>query len=159
MMAACALLLIVSCKKVETPMSREDELRAGKWKMSVSTLKQNPYLGTVTTTDLLAALPGCKKDDYLVFKENYEASQNSSSSKCSSADPDEIMFRWELFDNGKTIHIWNATQTFFGLATYKTEFVNYSTDRFTLRRVVYQASPFDPAKFDTLAYTQTFVKY
>jgi len=158
MMAVCALLLIVSCKKVETPTSREEELRDGKWRLNVSTLKVSPYMGPVTTINLLSLMSDCLKDDYIVFKENYQATQNSNGNKCSNADPDEIMFRWELYNNGTSIQIWNATQTFLGFTTYSGDLINYSTSRFTIRRTEYSISSIDPTKFDTSAYTQTFVK-
>lgn len=153
------LIFFAACNKVDTPVSREDELRDGKWKLNVATLRYDPYSGTDTVYNLLGAMPDCKHDDYLVFKMNYIGSQNSGSSKCDGSDPDEVEFRWELYNNGDAIQFWNAEETFFGTSGFKAEFFNYTTSRFTLRDTQYVASQVNSTQTDTFTYTYTFIKF
>jgi hypothetical protein len=152
------MVSVVSCKKAESPVTREDELRDGKWKMVTGTIRADPYSGLDTTYNYFATLPDCEKDDYLVFKTNFDGTQNSAS-KCSPAEPDEIQFRWELYNNATGINFWNAEQTFFGRSTLSAPIINYTSSRFTLRYVELTVSPVDNTKRDTFTYTHTFEKF
>ncbi len=154
---AFIFVLFASCKKLESPVTREDELRSGRWKMSAGTIKVDAYMAIDTTYNYYDSLPECKKDDYMVFKTNYDATQNSGN-KCDESEPDEIQFRWALYDNGNGINFWYANETFFGQPAISAPFINYTPSRFTIRYVQYYTSQIDKTKKDTLTFTHTFVK-
>lgn len=155
---AALLIILASCKKTEPTVTREDELRMGKWKMVAGTIQVDPYVGKDTLIHYYDSLPGCKRDDYIVFKTNYVATQNSGE-KCDPSEPDEIEFRWELFNNGTGINFWNANETFFGKPTISAPIINYNSSRFTIKYTEYWTSPVDNTKKDTLVFTHTFAKF
>lgn len=160
---ACALFMFAACKKADTPASRQEELRGGKWRMSGgnvrfdfynvkdTTISYNVYLGLIGDT--------CKADDYLVFLENYDGQQYSNVMPCSFSDPEFVQFRWQLFDDDKGIYFLNANETFLRKSTIKADFVNYSIGRFTIKYAFYDTSFVDKTKWDTTTFTQTFIKY
>ena len=160
---ACALIIFSACKKADTPASRQDELRNGKWRNSGGTVRldwygfndtthtYNKYLGLIGDT--------CKADDYLVFRENFDGEQYGNTMKCSNADPEFVQFRWQLFEDDKGIYFLNANETFLKRSTIKADFVNYTEGRFTMRYVRYDTSLVDNNYLDTTTFTQTFIKY
>lgn len=163
-----AVLLAVgfgACKKVSVPTSVEDELRAGNWKITVATLQYDPHIGRDTVYNLLADAPNCTKDDYFIFDMNFKGRQVNPD-KCSPAEPDETLFRWELFPNDSGIHIWDANQTQLGTLfiftgsrdDVKSPFLEYSPSRFTIGLTEYLSSMWDPSRLDTFTYRITFTK-
>lgn len=157
------LLFAASCKKADNDLSRQEEMRGGKWKISAGTVRLDPYVGLDTVylyKDYLALIgQSCKEDDYLEFQANYDGLQYSGSTKCSTFEPDNVSFRWQLFDDDNGIYFLNANETFFAQTTVKAPFVTYGVGRFTIRYARYLQSSFDNTKFDTLTYTQTFSKF
>ena len=147
-----------SCSTVESPITREDELREGKWKRTAGTEKWDPAIGVDTLIRSYDALPDCKKDDYLVFRTNFDGSQFNAD-KCDFSEPDEISFRWELVENGSKINFWSATQTFFNQNAVNASFVSYNPSQFTIKYTEYLRNPSDTTMRDTVVYTQTFSKF
>lgn len=154
--AALMLLCYTSCKQTDSPVTREDELRSGQWKMTTAFKKIAPAIGTPSLTSILSG-ESCRLDDYLEFKTNFAATQNSAG-KCDPSDPDIIDFRWQLTNNSEGITLWNANQTFFGRSTVDASFLYYSNAYFTIKYVEFQPNASDPTKKDTVTYTHSFVK-
>jgi hypothetical protein len=156
---AFSLLAFVSCEKTTVPATREDELRDGRWRRSNLTLKVDPFFGPDTLIQVYdSVLQQCEKDDYIVFRENYQATQNNGD-KCSPAEPDEIPFSWELADNGEKINLWFANETFFGQPAVSAPFVSYTSGSFVIRYVELVTSQLDFTKKDTLTFTYHFTKF
>jgi hypothetical protein len=147
-----------SCSTVESPTTREDELREGKWKRIAGTEKWNPAIGLDTLKYTFDSLHKCKKDDYLVFRTNFDGSQFNAD-KCDFSEPDEVSFRWELAENGGKIHFWSANQTFFNQNAVNANFVTYNPSQFTIRYTEYLRNPTDTTMRDTVVYTHTFAKF
>jgi hypothetical protein len=147
-----------SCKKAETTVTREDELRAGKWKMIAGTLRVDPSIGKDTIIHYYDSLPTCKKDDYIVFSSNFIGLQNTGA-KCDLSEPDDVDFRWELYNNGNAINFWNADQTFLNEEAVSAPFIEYSTSKFTIQYMDFIKNMIDNKLNDTLTYTYTFQKY
>lgn len=158
LLSAILLLSFASCEKAETPASREDELRSGKWKLVAGTAKWDPAIGLDTLVNYYNALPDCDKDDYLVFGTNFQGSQFSDG-KCDPSEPDEVQFMWELYDNGTGIHFWYANETFFEQSAVSAPFVSYTSQRFTIRHTEYRPNPVDSHQRDTITFTHTFGKF
>ncbi len=158
LLTAVVLVGLASCKKAETAVTRQDELRMGNWKMVAGTIKMDPAIGADTLIHYYDSLPACKKDDYMVFLTNYDGTQNSGT-KCDASEPDMVQFRWELYDNGEGISFWNANNTFFGKPAVSAPFVSYTSSRFTIRYVEYVINAINNTKRDTITYTHTFAKF
>jgi len=157
-----SLLIVSACKKVDTPPSREEELRSGRWKHSAMTLKFDPYIGKDTTYNLYDSVPvwpACKKDNFILFAEGFDATQNRGDLKCDESEPETIPFHWYLSNDKKQINFYNADNTFFGMSSITADFMNYSTSKFTIQYVDLQPSHVNNTKKDTLTYTHTFVKF
>jgi hypothetical protein len=153
------LVFFAACTKTTTPLSREEEIRGGRWKVLNGTVRLDPNVGKDTVYSFGNYTTPCKRDDYFVFLENYNAEQRPGDTACSPADAESIPFRWQLFDDDKGIYFLNATETFFGESTVKANFVNYYKGRFTIRYVKYLIDPVDITKADTLTFTTTYTKY
>jgi hypothetical protein len=158
LLAALVLLGFSACDKAENPPTREDELRQGKWKKVAGTIRKDPAIGPDVTTNYFEELAPCKKDDYIIFRTNFDASQFSGD-KCDLSEPDEIPFRWELYNNGNGINFWNANQTFFDQAAVSAPFLSYTSERFTIRYTEYPRNETDTLQRDTVTYTHTFGKF
>jgi hypothetical protein len=156
---SCALIILSACNKADTPLSRQEELRNGKWKVTSGSVRIDPFSGADVVKTYADYTADCKEDDYLVFLANYDGEQNSGSSKCGASDAETVQFRWQLFDNDKGIYLLNANETFFEEETIKADFINYATGRFTIRHTRYVLSPAFPGEVDTLTFTETFTKF
>ena len=158
LLSALILIGFASCEKATTPESREDELRKGKWKKIAGTEEWDPAIGEDKLINYFAALDTCKKDDYLVFGTNFSVSQFTGV-RCDNSEPEEIPFRWDLYDNGKSINFWSANQTFFNQSAVSAPFVSYSPNEFTIKYTEYLPNKTDSLKRDTVTYTHTFAKF
>lgn len=157
-----ALVLFTACKKVETPNSREQELREGRWKHSAMTMKYDPFIGKDTTYNLFDSLPvwpPCKKDNFIMFGSGLDARQYRGDLKCNESEPESVPFHWNLDNDKNTLNLWSVDNTFFGKAIISAPFKQYSTERFVIEYVDLVPSPINNTKKDTLTYTHTFVKF
>lgn len=156
--AATLLIGFASCQKAETTITREDELRDGKWKMVAGTHRWDHAIGPDTVIHYYDSLRACKKDDYLVFYTNFNGSQNSGD-KCDLAEPDAVDFRWELYNNGSAINIWNAQHTFLHQEAVSAPFLSYEPSRFTIQYREFVKNTVNTSLNDTVTYTYTFQKF
>ncbi|HRO42747.1 MAG TPA: hypothetical protein PL009_07915 [Flavipsychrobacter sp.] len=152
------LILFTACnKKGETTVTREDELRSGKWKMIAGTHRWDPAIGKDTTIHYYDSLPACKKDDYLIFANSFAGTQNSGE-KCDLSEPEAIDFRWYLENNGTKINFYNAFQTFLHQEAVSAPFLTYGPSEFSIRYFEFVKSGIDSFRNDTVTYTYTFRK-
>lgn len=156
---AIMLIGFASCNKTSEPtVTRQDDLRSGKWKMIAGTIRWDPAIGADTIIHYYDSLKVCEKDDYLQFKEGIEGIQNSGQ-KCDESTPDEVGFHWYLENNGKIINIYNAYQTFLHREAISAPFTSYSPTQFTIRFQDFVPNFTTPSLNDTLTSTYTFQKF
>jgi hypothetical protein len=105
-----AFIVIASCKKVETPQSMGDKLRASEWTLDNGTQAWVAYNGD---DSLLEGLwppdykrPDCLKDDYLKFGANHDGNHITGPNKCGTSETSDIQFQWGLTDNDKKIYMY-----------------------------------------------------
>lgn len=155
------MLVFTACNKVESPTSREEELRQGRWKRTDLKIKYDPYIGDDKLVEYYATMmPDCKKDNYIVFKMNHDATLNSGDQKCDNVpDPDNIAFYWSLEDNKRRITLLNANDMFFDSSTIDAKFEKYSSKQFEISYVDYTQNAFNSTKKDTITYYYTFTKF
>jgi hypothetical protein len=155
------LLVFAACKKVETPLSRQEELRNGKWLRSNLKIQYNPYIGKDTLLPYYDSLmPSCLKDNYIVFGINHDGALKSGSNKCPNVpDPDSVSFYWSLEDNGARITFLNANNMFFDSSTIDAKFEEYTANRFVISYVDYPPNAINQMKKDTITYFYTFTKF
>ncbi len=154
---ALSVLVFASCNKAEAPVTREDELRSGRWKISGLTINHDPYIGQKAVYRVYdSAFANCDRDNYIEFSSNYLATQKNGE-KCSGAEPDEVPFRWELEDNGEKINFWFADHTFFGQPAVSAPFLSYTENSFSIRFV--ELETVHQNNQDTFTYTYTFQKF
>lgn len=151
--------MFASCTKTEeSAPTRADELRNGKWKMIAGTHRLDPAIGADQLINYYEALPGCRKDDYLVFGAVQDG-QQFSGEKCDLSDPDAVDFKWYLENNGNKINFYNAFQTFLGQEAVSANFLSYGPSEFTIRYMNFAKNQFDSLRNDTITYTYTFQKH
>lgn len=161
LIALLGITLFAACTKVDSPASREEELRNGRWHRSGLKIKYDPYIGDDKLEDYYAnSLPDCKKDNYIVFGINHDALLRSGDNRCSDVpDPDNVAFYWSLENNKNRITLLNANDMFFDSSTIDAKFEKYSNNQFEISYVEYQPNAFNMTKKDTITYYFTFTKF
>ncbi len=155
----CALLVVmvaVSCKKADETRSGQDILRSGKWKQSGGVLKAKGF-HLDTTFNYLKDYPDCLKDDYLVFRGNFDGVVNAGD-RCAQDDPGETEFTWELVNNGANLNIYSAPD-YFATSNVNAKVVNLTEGLLAIRYTIYEASPLDNTKTDTITFSNSYSKY
>lgn len=156
------LLLAAACTKVNTPVTQQDWLRVGKWKVATAKVHNKSKSLNIDTTysDTTLYQPNtCNADNYLVFGANYGGTVHTGSNKCYASEPDTSNFYWELVNNGNNMNIYNA-DVFFGIPSVVASVTNLTQSSFTLTYFYYLTFP-DPANTyrtvnDTLTVTANF---
>lgn len=178
-----ALLVVTSCEKVEDPVSYEDMLRDGKWRMELDAehglLVQRPKITpnplNIKQVDTIYAIssatnkmlddttyirgfyPECQADDYLVFREGIIGALNTGELKCPQGEVAEIETQWGFKNNYTQMYIYNAL-TMFRTSDVLADIKEFSSDRFTITyRMIDNLS--DIPNKDTVFYTATFKKF
>ncbi len=158
----CALLVIViavSCKKADEPRTGQDILRSGKWRQSGGIVKVKGFHLDTTINYLndAAFVPDCRKDDYLVFKDNFDGAVNSGGQKCTQDEGDETAFTWELINGGANLNIYSSPDVFF-TSNVSGQVVNLTDNLLAIRYVVYMESQLDNTKTDTFTFSNSYTK-
>lgn len=114
------LFIVVSCKKVEVPKSKQDILRASSWRLDTANVTYwvEPTGGETKGHDTTvcawgAVREGCKMDDYIVFRENNDAGLKKGEVKCGNGETEEETLMWGITDGDSKIYIYNAGDMFF----------------------------------------------
>lgn len=74
-------------------------LTAHKWRMSSCT-NTNTMQSAPVTTDILAQMPACRRDDFLQFNADYTLVNDEGATRCNAADPQSRATSWLQSDNG-----------------------------------------------------------
>ena len=110
-LALSVIILFASCSKTPNPQatSKEELLRAGKWKISGGTVRGKLPSGLDTTVSYLSfVLPLAWQDDYIKFDSNGYAKVYSGALKIDPSQPDYQSFLWKFNSNQTTIDFYNG---------------------------------------------------
>lgn len=132
------IFVLASCKKVEVPKSKQDILRASSWRLDTATVTfwVEPTGGETKGHDTTICAWGntredCKKDDYIVFRENGDAGLKKGELKCGSGETEEETLLWGITENDTKIYIYNAGDMFFGEGAVNATLNESTGDKFT----------------------------
>lgn len=163
-----ALLVISSCTKTEEPVTRQDILRAERWALDTGFVQKKWKMdgdGVPADINIKESYPepGCRADDYLVFREGSEGAHVPGEVTCSINETAEIEFKWGVFDNDSKIYIYDAKE-YFG-TDVNARFVEFYDDKFAIEFSTYKDKnvtfPDRPSYWvtDTTIYTLYFKVY
>lgn len=161
LITALGLLVFAACKKVETPESREEQLRTGRWKRSDLKIKIDPYIGKDTLWPYYdSVMAACLKDNFIIFGLNHDGTVYAGENRCENVpDPETLPFYWSLEENKTRITFLNANSMFFDSSTIDAKIDAYNTNQFQVSYVEYNKNSINPTKKDTFTYYYTFTKF
>jgi hypothetical protein len=117
-LALSMLVLIASCNKDPQPTtSKENLLRAKKWKIKDGTMTVKQPNGKDTVLSYTSFIDSCYMDDYIKFDSNHFGSLFTGTVHCSPADPASRSFTWNLMPNETYIDLFNGFNTIFCVNT------------------------------------------
>lgn len=150
-----ALSVFASCTKTETPESKEDMLRAGKWWIESGTkVTHKPYPEKDDTAAM--EMPECKNDDRLVFRDGTAGGHTTGGEKC-GPELDEYAFTWGLTDNDTKMYLYDVL-SFMGQEDVNAKVKEFSGSKFVIVYDSYAYSQDNGFKTDTTTHTITFRK-
>jgi hypothetical protein len=107
-LAACAM--IASCTKKEDKdpidVSKTTLVMDGKWQLKAISWLPDVNDPTSFPVDDFSPLPGCEKDNFLIFKTKSNVTLFENGSKCSISAPDSIEYMYTLTNDDKFIRIY-----------------------------------------------------
>ena len=90
-------LLIISCSKKDSNLSKKDMLTSGSWKLT-AVVSDDDANGSYEK-DEFARFSDCYKDNYYTFQSNGVLELNEGPTKCSPADSQTETATWQLTQN------------------------------------------------------------
>lgn len=161
LITALGLFVFAACKKVETPESREEQMRTGRWKRSDLKIKIDPYIGKDTLWPYYdSVMIDCFKDNYVIFGINHDGTVYSGENRCDNIpDPETSPFYWSLEENKTRITLLNANSLFFDSSTIDAKIDAFNTSQFKISYVEYHKNGINTSKKDTFTYYYTFTKF
>lgn len=181
------IFLWTACEKVETPLSMEEKLREGKWRLDLSTttgiLKEvPPSLEDPEPVDTLFTLveydndnnlipdgplddtiyvrrniPECKADDYLVFRTHQRGALVTGEAKC-GGETEEVEIQYGTREAETRMYIYYAGDMFLGHNDLEAEVLEYTENRLKLRYRIIRNLETIPLK-DTVYYSATLLRF
>ena len=91
------VLLVISCNKKDSTMSKTQLLTSGSWRLT-AVVSDNDANGTYETDDF-AGFPDCFKGNYYTFFSNGSAELNEGPTKCDPMDPQTETATWQFTQN------------------------------------------------------------
>lgn len=113
------LAVVASCKKVETPMSVQEKMRANDWKIDTAYVTYLSLKGSDSESKgiwpeqfidgkYVWPRPDCLTDDYFKFEANNDGTHVTGPSKCNVSETDNIKFTWGVTDADTKMYIYGA---------------------------------------------------
>ena len=103
-------MLAVACTPDEdknpVDASKGKMLMHGSWQLSDYRYTPDIAAEVPVTMDYYTPLPGCQKDDYMIFNSGSLVSKYQGLTKCSINDPDSIVYNYSLEQDEKFLRIW-----------------------------------------------------
>lgn len=103
------LVSLTACKKDDADRSKTDLVTDGSWNLT-SLVSDQDGNGTYEFNDLSFA-PSCFRDNFYVFKTNYELEINEGATKCDLTDPQVDVVSWSFGSNETIMFIDTEPQT------------------------------------------------
>lgn len=164
-MRYCLLFLFTvvtfsACEKTESPKSKQDVLRGGKWWVdNVSVAYHKPMQDAdsvyrINTIDL----PECYHDNRIVFRDGTQGGHTTGEEKC-GAELDEYQFTWGITESDTKIYFYGAA-SFLSQDNVNAKLKEIADDRFV---IVYDSYRYlegtgNDMIRDTSEYTVTFIR-
>lgn len=146
------LVLFSACKKAESPVTAEDDLRSGTWRRTSGrvTFKDPDTRGDSTLNYLEEELK-CRLDNSLQFKDNFTGVMNLGGDRCTEAEPDTKAFTWQITKDEKKISLYGV-EDYFPANNVDADILTRTLGYLTIR---YRIIEIDPAfqTADTLIFT------
>ncbi|GAA4459385.1 hypothetical protein GCM10023093_00290 [Nemorincola caseinilytica] len=112
------MVIIAACNpQPEVTPSKENMLRSKKWRITGGTITVKKPNGVDTNLKYLDYIDTCYSDDYLKFDSMYFGKSYTGSQKCNAADPEFQNFKWRLFNNDKSIDLYDGFNMIFAVTT------------------------------------------
>ena len=130
------VVVLASCtKKVTVPTSKQDILIQSKWHLVSIQLTVRDSFGR--DSSYVWPIDDCKTDDYLQFKDNFQANHHTGDKKCYNNEASDYGFTWQLTDNGKTLNLYSLDDFFLGSPAVKGDISDLTDSKFTLKTSQY----------------------
>lgn len=117
-------LLIFSCSKKDSNLSKKDLLTSGSWKLT-AVVSDDDANGSYET-DEFARFLDCYKDNYYTFQSNGALELNEGPTKCSPADSQTETATWQLTQNETHLKIntdeWKLEELTASILKWKEEY-------------------------------------
>jgi hypothetical protein len=127
-MKYCLLVLSVlvafaSCKKVETPLSKQEKLRETSWKIDscfitylsskgIDSASKGIWSEQWNGDKYIYVRPDCLYDDYFKFQDNNSGTHVTGSYKCGVSETDNIDFTWGIYQADTKMYIYGMYAIF-----------------------------------------------
>ena len=117
-------LLIISCSKKDSNLSKKDMLTSGSWKLT-AVVSDDDANGSYEK-DEFARFSDCYKDNYYTFQSNGVLELNEGPTKCSPADSQTETATWQLTQNETYLKIntdeWKLEELTISTLKWKEEY-------------------------------------
>jgi hypothetical protein len=125
-----------SCKK-EEPLTPKQEtvaqLRKHRWRISSYYDYYAPRFTTPRNTDVYAAMPTCRRDDFLEFNPgNNIVSNEEGDSRCATTDPQSRLTTWEVSDDGQQVSFGDLQALGFSFLPYNNKLGTFKDGKLTI---------------------------
>ena len=155
-----AVILLASCEKTKSPVTKQDKLRDGKWWVDTTVMAYyKPYSDTDSVYGIgKSSLPDCKLDDRIIFRESTNGAHVTEKEKC-GAELEEYGFTWGILENDTKMYFYGAS-SFLAEDDINAELKEFADDKFVIvyYRFKYRQDPGEALMRDTTKYTVTFIK-
>lgn len=119
-LALSLVVLIAACNKEPDPATptRENLMRAKKWKISGGTMTVKNPNGKDTALEYMKFVDTCYWDDYIKFDSLHFGGLYTGAQKCNPSDPESRSFTWRLYGpNDDYIDLFDGFNTIFAVNT------------------------------------------
>ena len=107
---SCCAFAVLSCTpendKVPIDASKARMLKDGSWQLKAYILIPDIAAEVPMPQDAYTPLPGCQKDDYMVFNEDNMLLIYQGLTKCNITDPDSTVYHYQLESDEKFLRVW-----------------------------------------------------
>jgi hypothetical protein len=117
------LVAFASCKKVETPLSKQEKLRAISWRIDSTYIVYLSAKGDDSASrgtwpeqfidgNYVYPRPDCLFDDYFKFQTNNTGTHVTGPNKCGVSETDNIDFTWGIYQADTKMYIYGMYAIF-----------------------------------------------
>ena len=112
------MVLIAACNpQPDVTPSKENILRSKQWRITGGTITVKKPNGRDTSLKYVDYIDTCYKDDYMKFDSMHFGRAYTGTQKCNAADPEFKNFSWRLFNNDRSIDLYDGFNMIFAVTT------------------------------------------